>query len=196
MDSNSIALDFKKPLDLKKIASKVASLKFVDGSDVLAADVGALKIIIFPNGLARITMPGGDYKALGTEMSKAGFQVGKLLEEVNSAAGVGADVGALMRGMTQEDVGYDYLQGMPFKSIRKSLGEKVDLRILLASLAGAAQVTGDFQVARINSQAGELMGRALVRTAKPKSQAELVQMVAKSLEDTGLGKPLSSRQRG
>jgi predicted hydrocarbon binding protein len=187
MDARSLSFSLGKSFDPAELAKKVPELKPGPGGRFLQAKVGRLLVILFPNGRARITVPGEDLSVLRREIAANAIGVGRVLEAARVAAGSDVDIGDALGGEGHDLVEYAEIAQIPFAQLRPTVGERVSAEVIDALILGASQVLAEFQTDRFLSQAGELMGRQAVRGAKLADAKALQELVTSLITGKGLG---------
>lgn len=187
MYAQSLSFSLAKSFDTKGLAKKVPELKPGPGGRFLQANIGKLLVLFLPSGKTRITFPGENLDALHREIAANAVGLGRVLEAVRVAVGSDSDVGQALAAQSKDLVEFDEINVIPFADVRPTYQEKVSATLVDALLLGASQVLAEFQTDRFLSQAGEIMGRTVVRGAHITDAQGLLKLLLTELEEKSLG---------
>ncbi|MCD6523105.1 MAG: hypothetical protein J7K68_05115 [Candidatus Diapherotrites archaeon] len=167
-------------LDPKKL-SKISGLKKVDGLELFEKSIGNLRIQVFLNGEIRAFVPGKTINELKEVLIVSGVKIVELLEEIKKQ-GYKFDVEEVFKNGHQMDFTYETPEGT-----RVKLKNEVAADLLKELIYSAHDIMPEFQAERNSVQAGENIGRRLVRIYKPKNTDELADAIVKYFKEQKIG---------
>lgn len=171
----SSTYSFGKRVNLTK--AKKAGLHQLDGDDnFLFTTLGRLFIIIFADGRIRISGVDKNEEAFRRELAYKWMELKALVSAIAKAAAMKVDVDSVLsKQIDEKDVMLE----------RCLVKDSVSASVVRRLSAVTERIMGEYHKERLETQAGEIAGRAF--GFKAKSKSELEQLLIKAIRDEGLG---------
>jgi predicted hydrocarbon binding protein len=178
MEASCYDFNTGQALDLDRLTS-VKELKRVQGTSLLAAQYGDLRVLVFPVGVVRAFVPGKDVNILKNTLIATGVKVVSLLGEIRKA-GYGFDESDVFSKGVQSSFDYATPQG-----VRPTLGADEHADLIRELVFAPYDLGQAFQIERNAVQAGENIGRKIARSVK--DQKQLFDSVFNYMKGHGIG---------
>ncbi len=180
MKAECFTYEIGEKINLKKL-SKLSYFEKGYDENVLLTEVKGLKVKVFPSGKIRVFYPGKSFEEIKDLLLTASVEIYSIIEDIIRITGVKVSSKQVIANGYREELG-----GVE-EELRKKEGTKVDLEVLRNMFFAIYDISGDFQAERISTQAGELVGRRIVRVNSPSSKEELLKLIKRVFLEKGLG---------
>ncbi len=172
--AESFSYHLGKTIDLKK-AQKKAGGNIL--GNILEIKVDELEVHVFQSGRIRLSVPGKTFNELQEAMLSNAMRISSIIQKIGGKV----DVQKVMKTGKQDDPEDYDTSAIEGKGL-------VSSEVVRGIISSAYRVSQDFQVERIMTQAGETVGRKLVKQKNPKNRAMLVKEIKEYVEKEGFGR--------